>query len=107
MATCADRKQRVFLVDDHALVREWLTSLINQQDDLEVCGEAADSLTGDERDVQRKGDAETCGAAERKERYCHAPSLVSISSGVSPATLPAAGARVRARLGRGPGRRGW
>ncbi|SPE59985.1 Two component transcriptional regulator, LuxR family [Verrucomicrobia bacterium] len=40
MATCADRKQRVFLVDDHALVREWLTSLINQQDDLEVCGEA-------------------------------------------------------------------
>ncbi|MGA2245084.1 MAG: response regulator transcription factor [Verrucomicrobiota bacterium] len=33
-------KQRVFLVDDHPLVREWLTNLINQQPDLAVCGEA-------------------------------------------------------------------
>ena len=33
-------KRRVFLVDDHPLVREWLTTLINQKDDLEVCGEA-------------------------------------------------------------------
>lgn len=33
-------KKRVFLVDDHPLVREWLTNLINQQPGLEVCGEA-------------------------------------------------------------------
>jgi DNA-binding NarL/FixJ family response regulator len=33
-------KRRVFLVDDHPLVREWLTNLINQQNDLAVCGEA-------------------------------------------------------------------
>jgi DNA-binding NarL/FixJ family response regulator len=33
-------KKRVFLVDDHPLVREWLTNLINQQPDLAVCGEA-------------------------------------------------------------------
>jgi len=33
-------KKRVFLVDDHPLVREWLTNLINQQPDLSVCGEA-------------------------------------------------------------------
>src|SRR5438128_411987 len=33
-------KKRVFLVDDHPLVREWLTNLINQQPDLTVCGEA-------------------------------------------------------------------
>jgi DNA-binding NarL/FixJ family response regulator len=33
-------KQRIFLVDDHPLVREWLTNLINQQPDLAVCGEA-------------------------------------------------------------------
>src|SRR5258708_27146843 len=32
-------KKRVFLVDDHPLVREWLTNLINQQPDLAVCGE--------------------------------------------------------------------
>ena len=33
-------KSQVFLVDDHPLVREWLTNLLNQQPDLEVCGEA-------------------------------------------------------------------
>jgi DNA-binding NarL/FixJ family response regulator len=37
------RKSRVFLVDDHPLVREGLTNLINGQDDLIVCGEAEDS----------------------------------------------------------------
>jgi DNA-binding NarL/FixJ family response regulator len=31
----------VFLVDDHPLVREWLTTLLNQLADLRVCGEAA------------------------------------------------------------------
>ena len=30
----------MFLVDDHPLVREWLTNLLKQQPDLEVCGEA-------------------------------------------------------------------
>lgn len=33
-------KKTVFLVDDHPLVREWLTNLIHQQADLAVCGEA-------------------------------------------------------------------
>lgn len=33
-------KKRIFLVDDHPLVREWLTNLINEQPDLAVCGEA-------------------------------------------------------------------
>jgi DNA-binding NarL/FixJ family response regulator len=33
-------KRSVYLVDDHPLVREWLTNLINQQADLTVCGEA-------------------------------------------------------------------
>jgi DNA-binding NarL/FixJ family response regulator len=37
------RKRRVFLVDDHPLVREGLSNLINHQDDLSVCGEAEDS----------------------------------------------------------------
>ncbi len=40
MTAVSDRnKKRVFLVDDHPLVREWLTNLINQQPDLVVCGE--------------------------------------------------------------------
>jgi DNA-binding NarL/FixJ family response regulator len=37
------RKSRVFIVDDHPLVREGLTNLINGQDDLVVCGEATSS----------------------------------------------------------------
>ena len=32
-------KKKIFLVDDHPLVREWLTTLINQQPDLTVCSE--------------------------------------------------------------------
>jgi DNA-binding NarL/FixJ family response regulator len=39
----SDGRRRVFLVDDHPLVREWLTTLINQQKDLVVCGEADDA----------------------------------------------------------------
>ncbi len=31
----------IFLVDDHPLVREWLTNLLHQEPDLHVCGEAA------------------------------------------------------------------
>lgn len=33
-------KIKVFLVDDHPLVREGLATIINQQPDVEVCGEA-------------------------------------------------------------------
>jgi len=36
-------KSRIFIVDDHPLVREGLANLINEQDDLIVCGEAEDS----------------------------------------------------------------
>ena len=39
-ATADKQRRRVFLVDDHPLVREWLTNLLKQQPDLEVCGEA-------------------------------------------------------------------
>lgn len=38
----AKEKRTVFLVDDHPLVREWLSTLINRQSDLIVCGEAGD-----------------------------------------------------------------
>jgi DNA-binding NarL/FixJ family response regulator len=36
-------KTKVFLVDDHPLVREWLTQLIQRESDLTVCGEAEDT----------------------------------------------------------------
>jgi DNA-binding NarL/FixJ family response regulator len=38
--TTKTRQKRIFVVDDHPLVREWLTNLINQQADLIVCGES-------------------------------------------------------------------
>jgi DNA-binding NarL/FixJ family response regulator len=41
--TNGTQTHRVFIVDDHPLVREGLANLINQQTDLAVCGEAEDS----------------------------------------------------------------
>jgi len=35
-------RTKVFLCDDHPLVREWLTQLIQRESDLTVCGEAED-----------------------------------------------------------------
>jgi DNA-binding NarL/FixJ family response regulator len=37
------QKHRVFIVDDHPIVRKGLTQLINQEPDLVVCGEAEDA----------------------------------------------------------------
>jgi DNA-binding NarL/FixJ family response regulator len=39
----SDGKAKVFLVDDHPLVREWLSQLIQREADLMVCGEAEDT----------------------------------------------------------------
>src|ERR1700731_2604317 len=39
------RKSRVFVVDDHPLVRDGLSTLINQESDLEVCGVAEDAVS--------------------------------------------------------------
>ena len=36
-------KTKILLVDDHPLVREWLTNLINEETDFEVCGQAGDA----------------------------------------------------------------
>ncbi|HEX6997562.1 MAG TPA: response regulator transcription factor [Gammaproteobacteria bacterium] len=38
----ASRRRSVFVVDDHPIVRQGLVQLIEQEPDLEVCGEAAD-----------------------------------------------------------------
>ena len=36
-------RRRVFLVDDHPLVREWLASMVALEADLEVCGQAEEA----------------------------------------------------------------
>lgn len=38
-------KSKIFIVDDHPLVREWLAVLINRTSDLVICGEAEDLNT--------------------------------------------------------------
>ena len=43
MTQSPNRKHRVFLVDDHAIVRQGLTLLINQEPDLQVCGVAEEA----------------------------------------------------------------
>jgi len=40
------QKGRIFIVDDHPLVREWLATLINRQSDLMVCGDADNASDG-------------------------------------------------------------
>ena len=49
-------KKAIFLVDDHPLVREWLTNLINQQPDLTVCGEAETGPQARQSILARKPD---------------------------------------------------
>jgi DNA-binding NarL/FixJ family response regulator len=50
-------KRRIFIVDDHPLVREGLTNLINRQPDLEVCGEAETNQSARETVAAARPDA--------------------------------------------------
>jgi DNA-binding NarL/FixJ family response regulator len=37
------QRSRIFIVDDHPLVREWLANLLRLQSDFEICGQAEDA----------------------------------------------------------------
>jgi len=50
-------KRRIFIVDDHPMVREWLTKLINEQSDLMVCGEAEETVEAIKAIVTQQPDA--------------------------------------------------
>ena len=41
-----DERKKVLIVDDHPLLREGLGKIINQQEDLVMCGEAGDASSG-------------------------------------------------------------
>ncbi|MBL8994521.1 MAG: response regulator transcription factor [Spirochaetia bacterium] len=49
-------KKRVFLVEDHPIVRQGLTQLLNQEADLEVCGEALDAGEAFKKISEKKPD---------------------------------------------------
>jgi len=51
--TSTRTRRRVFLIDDHPLVREWLANVINQQADLMVCGQA-EGREGSIEAIQKK-----------------------------------------------------
>lgn len=44
-ANTSKQKNRIFIVDDHPIVRRGLGQLINQEDDLVICGEADNAET--------------------------------------------------------------
>jgi DNA-binding NarL/FixJ family response regulator len=50
------RKSRVFVVDDHPIVRQGLALLINRESDLTVCGEAEDAQSAMEAIVAAQPD---------------------------------------------------
>jgi DNA-binding NarL/FixJ family response regulator len=44
-----EERARILLVDDHPIVREGLTQIIDQEEDLKVCGEAGDPMSAMDR----------------------------------------------------------
>lgn len=46
MKSATHARRRIFFVDDHPLVREWLASMVALETDLEVCGQAEDAASG-------------------------------------------------------------
>jgi DNA-binding NarL/FixJ family response regulator len=52
----ASGKTRVFVVDDHPIVRQGLSQLINREPDLTVCGEAEDARTALDRIAPSEAD---------------------------------------------------
>ena len=43
MKTRPPIKTRILLVEDHAIVRQGIARIINQEADMEVCGDASDA----------------------------------------------------------------
>lgn len=80
---------RVFIADDHAVVREGLKSLVNAQPGMRVVGEAADGSTAVQEATELKPDVAVmdvsmpdCGgaaAAERLKRTCPEIKVVALT----------------------------
>jgi DNA-binding NarL/FixJ family response regulator len=49
MSVPVSAKKKIFIVDDHAILREGLGELINRSPDLQICGEAAGAMEALER----------------------------------------------------------
>ena len=51
-----ENKIKIFLADDHKMLRESLEILLSQEDDIEVVGEADDGIEAETLCLQRKAD---------------------------------------------------
>ncbi len=84
-ATKASRK-RIFIVDDHPMMRDGLRALISGESDLEVCGEAEDALPALEQIAKLKPDLaivditlrSTSGLELIKDLKNHAPDVPAL-----------------------------
>lgn len=56
----------ILIVDDHPLVREWLSRLVNEQQDMSSCGEAADPHQALEMAARLKPDLVICDLSLNK-----------------------------------------
>src|SRR5215469_5489330 len=54
--TVSKTRKKVLVVDDHPLLRQGLAMLINQQQDMEVCGEAEEAHLAMQHIAQRRPD---------------------------------------------------
>jgi DNA-binding NarL/FixJ family response regulator len=52
-------KTRIYIVDDHALIRRGLATLINGEPDMEVCGQAEDASVGLQEIIKHQPDLVT------------------------------------------------
>ncbi len=81
--SAAGAKRRIFVVDDHPIVRRGLVQLISHEADLEICGEAEDAQTALRAIKEAKPDMvlldvslkESDGLELAKELRVHVPDL--------------------------------
>ena len=59
----SERSTGCFVVDDHPIVRQGLALLIDQEPDLEVCGEAEEAADGAGRDLGRAAGRRRCSTS--------------------------------------------
>lgn len=80
-------KTKVYVVDDHPIIRQGLKQMINQEKDLMICGDAEDACQGLEEiktlqpgivivDISLKGMSGIDLIKNLKNRYAHLPILV-------------------------------
>ena len=91
---------KVFLVDDHPLVREWLSQLIQRENDMTVCGEAED--TQDALEVRLQDERDPLGLNARFRMGPSGKLVVSRLRVAGASTAPPKPCAARATISQAP-----